>query len=79
MEDQIVELLMDLNPEVDYSTCTTLIDDRHINSLSMVSLVADLEDEFDVEIPAVDIVAANFNSVGAIAALISRLSEEEDD
>lgn len=79
MKEQIKELLMDLNPEVDYDTCTTLIDDRHINSLSMVSLVADLEDEFDVEIPAVEIVPANFNSLDAITALITRLSEEDDD
>ena len=78
MKDQIKDLLMDLNPEVDYDNCTTLIDDRHINSLTMVSLVADLEDEFDIEIPAVDIVPENFNSLDAIAKLVKTLQEEED-
>ena len=79
MEDQIIELLEDLNSEVDYATCTTLIDDRYLDSLSMVSLIADLEDAFDIDIPAVEIVASNFNSVEAIAKLVARLSEEELD
>ncbi len=78
MKNQIKDLLMDLNPEVDYDSCTTLIDDRHINSLTMVSLVADLEDGFDIEIPAVDIVPENFNSLDAIACLVKRLQDEED-
>ena len=79
MREQIVEILMDLNPDVDYDTCTTLIEERHIDSLSMVSLIADLEEAFDIEIPAVEIVAANFNSADAIANLVARLREEDLD
>lgn len=79
MRDQIIEILEDINPDVDYDTCTTIIDDRHIESLGMVSLVAELEDEFDITIPAVEVVAANFNSVDAICALVKRLSEDELD
>lgn len=79
MKEQIVEILVDLNPDVDYETCTTLIDDRYLDSLSMVSLIADLEEAFDVEIPAVEIVAANFNSADAIAQLVERLAEEDAD
>ena len=78
MKDRIIEMLQDINSEVDYETCTTLIDERFLDSLSMVSLIADLEDEFDVEIPAVEIVASNFNSADAITALVERLSEEDD-
>ena len=79
MEERIIELLEDLNPEVDYATCTTLIDDRYLDSLSMVSLIADLEDTFDIGIPAVEVVVENFNSVEAIAALVERLREEDLD
>lgn len=79
MKEQIVEILMDLNPDVDYETCTTLIDERYLDSLSMVSLIADLEEAFDVEIPAVEIIASNFNSADAIAKLVERLAEEDAD
>lgn len=79
MRDQIIEILEDINPDVDYDTCTTLIDDRYLESLSMVSLVAELEDEFDITIPAVEVVAENFNSADAITALVERLAEDELD
>lgn len=78
MRDEIIEILEDLNPEVDYDTCTTLVTERYINSLSMVALIPELEDAFDIEIPAVEIVAANFDSVDAMVALVERLVEEDD-
>ena len=79
MRDQIIEILEDINPDADYETCTTLIDDRYLESLSMVSLVAELEDEFDITIPAVEVVADNFNSADAITKLVERLIEEDED
>lgn len=79
MNEEIVEILEDLNPGVDYENCTTLIDDRLIESLVMVSLIAELEDAFDITVPAVEVVPANFNSVDAMAALVQRLVEDEED
>ena len=79
MKEQIIEILTDINPEADYEMCTTLVTDRHITSLDMVSLVAELEEEFDVLIPPVEIVTENFDSVDAIAALVARLAEEDED
>ena len=79
MKDQIVEILTDINPEADYEACTTLVTDRHITSLDMVSLVAELEEAFDIMIPPVEVVTENFDSVDAIAALVERLAEEDED
>ena len=79
MRDEIIDILEDINPDVDYEDCTTLIDDRFIDSLSMVSLIAELEDAFDITIPAVEVVAGNFNSVDAMCALVKRLAEEDED
>ena len=56
--------------------CQTLIDDHILTSLDVLSLVAELEDEFDVTIPTVEIIPSNFNSVDAIAAMVERLQEE---
>ena len=76
MKEQIIEMLEDIQPEADYETCQTLIDDHILTSLDVLSLVAELEDEFDVTIPTVEIIPSNFNSVDAIAAMVERLQEE---
>ena len=76
MKEQIIEILEDIQPEADYETCQTLIDDHILTSLDVLSLVDELEDEFDVTIPTVEIIPSNFNSVDAIAAMVERLQEE---
>ena len=75
--DQLLEILEDIQPDIDYQTCTNLIDGHFLDSLSILSLVAELEDEFDITIPAVELIPANFNSADAIYQLIIRLQEEE--
>ena len=47
-----------------------------INSLAIISLVAELEEEFDITIPTVEIIPENFNSAAAMWDMITRLSEE---
>ena len=69
--DEIIEILEDLRPGVDYATCTTLIDDRYLDSLAIVALVAELEDAFDISIPAVEVVRENFNSVQAMHKMVT--------
>lgn len=75
--ERLIEILTDLNPDVDYKTCTDLIDGHYLDSLSILSLIAELEDEFDVVIPTVEIIPANFNSVNSMWKMINRLQEEE--
>ena len=75
--ETVVGILEELAPGVDLETCETLIDDRYIDSLAMLALVADLEDAFEIEIPAVEIVASNFNSARALALMVDRIKEED--
>jgi len=75
--EKLIEILESIQPEVDYNTCEDLIDGRKLDSLSILSLIAEIEDEFDVQIPTVDIIPANFNSVKSMWALIERLQTEE--
>lgn len=76
MKERLLEILEELDPEVDYESCTTLIDDHYIDSLSLISLIADLEEEYDISIPTVEIVPDNFNSVIQIMDMIMRLRED---
>lgn len=73
---RVIEILEELQPDVDYNTCTELIDGHYLDSLTILSLVAELEEEFDITIPAVEIVADNFNSAEGIWMMIRRLQDE---
>lgn len=75
--DKLIEILGDIKPDVDYKNCENLIDGHYLDSLSIISLVAEIEDEFDVTVPAVEIVPKNFNSVKAMWSMIERLQEED--
>ena len=74
--EKLIEILEGLKPDVDYKNEENLIDGRILDSLTILSLIAEIEDEFDVEIPTVEIIPKNFNSAKKIWNLIERLSEE---
>ena len=74
--EKLLEILREIQPDADYETCTTLVTDNHLDSLAILSLVAELEEEFDIEIPTVEIVPANFNSAKSMWEMIQRLEEE---
>ncbi|MCI6349574.1 MAG: phosphopantetheine-binding protein [Tenericutes bacterium] len=75
--EELLEILENIKPGVDYENCETLIDDHYLDSLSILSLIADIEDEFDVVVPTVEIVPTNFNSVKSMLSLINKLKEED--
>ena len=75
MKDTIIEILSDIVEDVDFDTCTTLIDDGILSSLDIIQLIGALNDEFDISIPATEIVPANFNSVDALCARVEKLAE----
>ena len=74
--EKLMEILYDLNPGVDYENRKDLIDAHLLDSLTILSLVAELEDAFDVTVPAVEVVPANFNSVESMWEMIQRLQED---
>ena len=75
--NELLEILEDINPEIDYENREDLIDAHLLDSLSIIALIGEIEDEFDITIPTVEIIPANFNSVRAMMALINRLQMED--
>lgn len=73
--EQLLDLLNQMHPEVDFETAEGLIDRKVLTSFDVVSLVAELSETYDVELGAVDIVPENFNSARALFALIERVEE----
>ena len=67
--DKLIEILEEIQPDADYETCETLIDD----SFAILSIVSELQDEFDITITPADIVPENFNSAAALWEMVCRL------
>ena len=72
MREQIIEILTEICPGMDFEQETSLIDDGLIDSLDIVAVVTDLMDTFDVQLGVDDLTPENFNSVDAICQLIER-------
>ena len=74
--EQLLNILNELHPDVDFENVDTLIDDKILDSFDIVTLVAEIDAEFDVAIPAEELVPENFNSAQALFALIEKLLDE---
>ncbi|MCM1045228.1 MAG: phosphopantetheine-binding protein [Candidatus Gastranaerophilales bacterium] len=74
--EELLEILKDLHPDVDFEAEEHLIDDEILDSFDLVSLIAEINEVFDVVITAKDIIPANFNSAKALYALIQELDDE---
>ena len=74
--NDLLEILENLHPEVDFETCTTLIDDKILDSFDIITIISEINEEFDVVIPAEEIVPENFNSAQALYELVTRLADE---
>ena len=74
--EKLLKILKELHPEIDFVNNDSLIDDGILDSLDIVSLVTEIYAEFDVTIPAEEIVPENFNSAEALMALITKIDEE---
>lgn len=68
--EELLRILEETCPGVDFETETALIDDGILGSLDIVTIVSEIMEVFDVEISVDDLMPENFNSVEAIMALI---------
>lgn len=74
--NEIIEILHEIRDDIDFENCTALIDDGLLESFDIIQIIASLNDEFDIEIPATQIIPDNFNSAKAIYDLVERLLYE---
>ncbi|MEG0962802.1 MAG: phosphopantetheine-binding protein [Lachnospiraceae bacterium] len=74
--EKLLEILEEIQPDAEYETCETLIDDGILDSFAILSIVSELQDEFEIEITPAEIVPENFNSAKALWNMVIRLQEE---
>ena len=76
IRESIVDVLQELHEDIDFETEEQLVDDKILDSFDLVTLVAELGEEFDIEITAKDFVEENFNSVERLTNMVIRLMDE---
>jgi D-alanine--poly(phosphoribitol) ligase subunit 2 len=74
--EQLMEILKELRPDVDFERETALIDDAILDSFDLVSLIGEINDAFEIEVSFDEMEPENFNSAKAMYAMIERLKQE---
>ena len=73
--EKLLDILMEIDDNIDWKAQKALVNDRLLDSFAVISLIAELEEQFDIEIEAAEIIPENLNSVDAIWKMIQRLKE----
>jgi acyl carrier protein len=73
--DELIQILESINPDVDYRKETNLIDGKILDSFDIITIISEINEEFDVAIPAEEIIPENFNSAQKLYELIQRLED----
>ena len=76
--EKLLEILQRVQPDVDFKNETLLIDDGILDSMDVVSIISELDDEFGVQVRINELIPDNFNSVEAIWNLIQNLKNPKE-
>ena len=74
--DELMRILEEARPDVDFATETELIDGEILDSFDIISIVTEINSVFDIKINVNDLLPENFNSAAAIYELIEKLQNE---
>lgn len=74
--EELIKILEEVKPGIEYEGKTDLVDSGELDSFDVITLVSELNEAYDIEVPVEDIVEENFNSVEAIYKLIQKLLDE---
>lgn len=75
--EKIIEILNSLKSGVDFMNEKNLVTGKVLDSIEITSLIASLEDEFDIEIGMEYMENANFDSVEAMWDMVQEILDED--
>lgn len=70
MEKEILEILKEICPGVDFEKEQALVDDEILESLDVVSIVSELMYKYNIELDVEDLLPEHFNSLKQITELV---------
>jgi len=71
-EQKVLELLKGYNEDIPADVTVNLLHGGYIDSFDIVNIVADLEENFYIEIDPEDIVPDNFENISCIGKLLEK-------
>ena len=76
MEEKVLEILEEYCEEALAYTGENMMEEGVIDSFTVINIVSELEDIFDIEIDAKYVVAENFRNKETVIELVRRLAKE---
>ena len=71
--EELLELLMEIRPDIQFLGGEKLVDDGLLDSFDIVAIVGEIGERFQVDVPVEEINGQNFNSLEAMLRMIERL------
>lgn len=71
--EELLNLLAEIRPDVDFENEEALIDDGLLDSFDVVSIISEIDDKFGVQIRITELDPESFNSVDNLWNLIQSL------
>lgn len=73
--DELMEILEEIRPDVDFESETELIDGKVLRSFDIISIVSEISDAFNIRITPAEMIPSNFNSAEALWNMICTLKK----
>ena len=73
MKEEILAILSEVLPNIDFTSSDRLVDDGILDSISIATLVSELSMEYDVEFDLDQLEPKNMNSIDAIVETVQSL------
>lgn len=73
MRQRILDILKEVNEDIIIYEGNDMLGDSVIDSFEIIEIISKLEEEFKIEIDAVNIVAANFKNKETIITMLEKL------
>lgn len=71
--NDFIAMLKKIKPNVDFENEDALVDDGILESLDIITIIAEIADKYYVIIPSDEITSDNFNSAEALYELVEDL------
>lgn len=70
--EELLDILRSIRTDIDFENEEKLVDDGLLDSFDIISIIAEINDRYDIEISADDISPENFNSAKSLFELIEK-------
>jgi len=73
--ERLLNILESIRPDIDFKTEKALMSQGVLDSFDVVSIISELNDEYNISIRVHELIPENFNSLESIMGMVTRLQE----